>query len=257
MGWKDRLRSTASRLAGKEHADSAALDITSTLSDADKELILRARPYSLLSPERLIANLDAVEYIVRRGIPGAIAECGVWRGGSILVMIGALQRHGVSDRDIYLYDTFEGMTLPTEADTSAFDGSALSTWRNAEGESRKAWEPYFRAEVFSLDQVKELIASTGYPADRVHFVVGKVEDTLPAQAPDEIALLRLDTDWYESTKHELEHLYPKIVSGGVLVIDDYGHWDGCRRAVDEYFATSAPPLLLARSDYTGRIAIKH
>jgi hypothetical protein len=87
-------------------------------------------------------------------------------------------------------------------------------------------------------------------------VRGKVEDTLPAQAPEQIALLRLDTDWYESTRHELEHLYPRLVSGGVLIIDDYGYWQGARQATDEYFAGRGIHLLLNRIDITGRIAIK-
>ena len=81
--------------------------------------------------------------------------------------------------------------------------------------------------------------------------------TIPGEAPDRLALLRLDTDWYESTRHELVHLYPRLEKGGVLIIDDYGHWEGARRAVDEYFAHNPPPLLLARVDYAGRIAIKH
>jgi hypothetical protein len=105
--------------------------------------------------------------------------------------------------------------------------------------------------------VKETLRATGYPAERLHFVVGPVEETIPREVPPGIALLRLDTDWYESTKHELEHLYPLLADGGALIIDDYGHWEGCKRAVDEYFAASPPPVLLSRIDYTGRVAIKH
>jgi hypothetical protein len=101
------------------------------------------------------------------------------------------------------------------------------------------------------------VLATGYPADKLHFVRGPVEQTLPHNAPAELALLRLDTDWYESTRHELEHLYPRVSDGGVLIIDDYGHWEGARRAVDEYFERQAKPLLLNRIDYTGRVAIKH
>ena len=83
-----------------------------------------------------------------------------------------------------------------------------------------------------------------------------VEDTIPNQAPKEIALLRLDTDWYESTLHELEHLYPRLVSGGVLIIDDYGHWRGAREAVDEYIDKHKLKLFLTRIDYTGRLCVK-
>ena len=80
--------------------------------------------------------------------------------------------------------------------------------------------------------------------------------SLPAQAPTAVALLRLDTDWYLSTKHEMEHLYPRLSAGGVLIVDDYGHWDGARQAVEEYFLTHGDKPLLARTDYTGRLAVK-
>lgn len=103
--------------------------------------------------------------------------------------------------------------------------------------------------------MRQLLFATGYPQERLHFVRGRVEDTLPEQAPERIALLRLDTDWYESTHHELVHLYPRLADRGVLIVDDFGHWDGARRAVEEYFADQ-PPLLLHRTDYTARIAIK-
>ena len=93
--------------------------------------------------------------------------------------------------------------------------------------------------------------SLGSGPERIHFVEGKVEDTIPAHAPERIALLRLDTDWYESTRHELEHLYPRLSRGGVLIIDDYGHWQGARQAVDEYFG-DAHAALLNRIDYTAR-----
>jgi hypothetical protein len=209
----------------------------------------------MASEARLVANIDAVEYVVRGRVPGALVECGVWRGGSVLMMIRTLQSLGVDDRDVYLYDTFEGMTRPTEADTSAFHQPAIETWNESASDNSKPWDWLFNAEHFSLDLVRRLLHDTGYPEERLHFVVGPVEETLPAQGPDSIALLRLDTDWYESTAHELAHLYPRLASGGVLIIDDYGHWDGARRAVDEYFSTGEP-ILLTRIDYTGRMGVK-
>jgi hypothetical protein len=98
--------------------------------------------------------------------------------------------------------------------------------------------------------------STGYDARHIAYVKGKVEETLPQDAPDQIALLRLDTDWYESTYHELVHLYPRLAVGGVLIIDDYGHWQGARRAVDQYISENKLKLLLNRVDYTARICVK-
>jgi O-methyltransferase len=163
----------------------------------------------------------------------------------------------VDDRDLHLYDTFEGMNAPSEHDTSAFEAPALETWVEAQETGERAWSELFSQELFDEAAVRELLLSTGYPAERLHFARGPVEETLPRAAPGALALLRLDTDWYESTRHELEQLWPRLADGGVLIVDDYGHWEGARRAVDEFFATSAAPVLLSRIDYTGRIAIKH
>lgn len=215
----------------------------------------RALPFTMTGEARLLALIDAVRYCVRREIPGDLVECGVWRGGSVLAMILTLQELGVDDREIYLFDTFEGMTEPTELDVSAQE-SALETWREASTSGAHAWGEVFGPEVFSEQAVAELLADTGYPTARMHLVRGPVEETVPDRAPARISLLRLDTDWYESTRHELRHLYPRLSEGGAMIIDDYGHWEGARRAVDEYFASEARPLLLNRVDYTGRIAIK-
>ena len=110
--------------------------------------------------------------------------------------------------------------------------------------------------IAGLDLVKRNVASTGYPMELVSFCKGRVEETIPTSAPPQIALLRLDTDWYESTKHELVHLYPRLVSDGVLIVDDYGFWRGARKAVDEYFRERHEKVLLNRIDDTGRIAIR-
>ena len=107
-----------------------------------------------------------------------------------------------------------------------------------------------------LERVKEVVFGTRYPKERIHFVQGKVEDTVPGSAPDTISVLRLDTDWYASTKHELVQLFPRLSKAGVIIIDDYGHWRGSRQACDEYFGENRVPILLNRIDYTGRIALK-
>ena len=226
-----------------------------SLTSAEREILERVRPYTLTSPERVLAVLDAVTHVVARNIPGALVECGVWRGGSVLAMVLQLQQLGIDDRDLVLFDTFEGMTRPSEADTSSFDEPALTTWNRAVARGRKAWDGWFDQQV-SREEVERLLVATGYPRHRIHLVAGAVEDTLPAQAPERISVLRLDTDWYTSTRHELEHLYPTLASQGVLIIDDYGHWDGCRQAVDEYFGAQSERPLLVRVDYTGRVAIK-
>jgi O-methyltransferase len=256
-----RLRSAAhsayNELRGRPAAAAAdRMRNTIIAPDTDKRIAAAVRGQTMTNPLRVHALLDAVAYVCAADIPGAFVECGVWRGGSVMAMLLKLLDLGVTDRDVYLYDTFEGMTAPTEADTSMFDGSALEAWNQAQSEGKRGWDQLFSAEVYTMDTVRALLRSSGYPDERLHFAKGPVEQTLPDVAPDQVALLRLDTDWYESTRHELQHLYPRLSPGGVLIIDDYGHWEGCRRAVDEYFATHLPRPLLNRIDYNARIGVR-
>jgi O-methyltransferase len=257
---KDRGRVLLSRaMSAVRHREppvSGRAKELESLSSEDRAIVEHALPYTMTGVPRLQALIDAVRYLERRGIQGAFAECGVWRGGSVLAMIETLLGAGASPRDIYLYDTFEGMTEPTEKDTSEFAPPALATWREATERGERPWGDLFAAETFNEDAVRDTLTATGYPTGHLHLVRGPVEDTLPERAPDgPLALLRLDTDWYESTRHELIHLYPQLASGGVLIIDDYGHFEGARQAVDEYFAAHEP-VLLTRIDYTGRLAVK-
>lgn len=251
------LRPFSRRPRPEQGARSRTDDLLALAGEEDRAIAERALPYTMTGAPRLLATIDAVRYCLAREVPGALVECGVWRGGSVLAMILTLQELSADDRDIYLYDTFEGMTQPTAADVSDFDGAAVTAWEQAGQENRRPWEGLFGSEVFNEQAVRSLLLSTGYPEARLHFVRGPVEQTLPDAAPDSIALLRLDTDWYESTRHELLHLFPLLRPGGVLIIDDYGHWHGARRAVDEYFGSSHPPLLMSRIDYTGRMAVKN
>jgi O-methyltransferase len=203
-------------------------------------------------PGRIVGLVDAVKYITANRIEGAIVECGVWRGGSVMAALYALKDLGDTSREIHLYDTFEGMSAPTENDVM-FDGTPAKALL-LEGERKEGVDNYWCYA--GVDSVRNNLLKTGYPADRLHFVKGKVEDTLPKHLPGNIALLRLDTDWYESTRHELTHLYPLLADRGVLIIDDYGHWQGARKAVDEHFATLGYRPFLSRLDYTGRLLIK-
>lgn len=210
----------------------------------------RCRPYSMAGLERAYALWSAVRYAVDSGLPGSFVECGVWRGGSSMMAALALLSRGVRDRDLYLFDTFEGMAEPSERDVSAFGEEARAIWAEHQRDGRNDWC------LADEDDVRRNMDLTGYPRDRVHLVPGRVEDTVPGGAPGEVAVLRLDTDWYESTAHELRHLYPRLSPGGVLIVDDYGHWQGARQAVDEYFGDGGPPILLNRIDYSARIAVK-
>lgn len=205
-------------------------------------LLNECEAFTMTSKARLFALNQAVKYIEQRNIAGDIVECGVWRGGSS--MMSALSLGPNTSRDIYLYDTFEGMNEPTENDVKITGEEAFETWQDRD-----------KCEA-DLADVQTNMARTHYPAQKIHYVKGKVEDTIPHTLPAQIALLRLDTDWYESTYHELTHLYPLLAKDGVLIIDDYGHWQGARKAVDQYFAENNIQILLNRIDYTGRIAIK-
>jgi len=184
-------------------------------------------------------------------VPGDVVECGVWRGGSMMAVAKTLVDLQAADRDLYLFDTFTGMTAPTAEDLD-FRGSPASGRfaERADGDQTSDW---CRA---GIRTVRASLALTGYPTDRLHFVPGMVEETIPAAAPESIALLRLDTDWYVSTRHELEHLWPRLISGGICIIDDYGHWKGSRQAVDEYLAEHDLRVFMHRLDYTGRLVVK-
>lgn len=208
-------------------------------------IIEKSRPFTMTRLESLYCLVQSVRYLEQASIPGAIVECGVYRGGCTLAAALTLEALGSLERDIYLFDTFEGMTPPTSE-----DGETAKLLFDMNGTKHSI---ACRSE---LEQVKSTMAVSSYPERLVHFVKGRVEDTLPSQAPQRIALLRLDTDWYQSTKHELVHLFPLLSPGGVLIIDDYGHWEGARRACDEYFAENKIPILLQRIDPTVRCAIK-
>ncbi len=216
-------------------------------SSRDRAIIRDVRPFTMSSPERLYALIQATRHIVRRGIPGALVECGVWRGGSVMAMARVLLEEEAADRVLYLYDTFAGMPQPTERDRPLF-----GRWGNR-AQTKLYRSPFYLA---SPAEVESALLEAGYPKSGIHIVVGRVEETMPRTIPDQISLLRLDTDFYESTKHELMHLFPRLSQGGVLIIDDYGYWQGQRLAVDEYLDAHGIRMLLSRIDFSGRIGIK-
>jgi O-methyltransferase len=213
--------------------------------------VRRVAPYTMTSVERVSALCDAVRYVVDARIPGDIVECGVWKGGSMMAVALTLLELGEGTRNLHMFDTFEGMTAPTARDVAKDGVSAAELMAQSDRDDTES--VWCRAP---LEGVRAALHGTGYDPARLFFVQGRVEDTVPERAPPRIALLRLDTDWYESTRHELEHLFPRLSPGGVLIIDDYGHWAGARQAVDEYLREHRVPLLLNRVDYTGRCAVK-
>jgi hypothetical protein len=214
------------------------------------DIIRKVSPFTMTSEERLASLCQAVAYVVKNNIEGDFIECGVWKGGSTMAAALALTHLGDLQRSLFLFDTFDGMSEPSEADVLASSKQSAKSLMDATDKSAAVWA------YSPIEEVRANLRSIGYPEDKIFLVQGKVEDTLPYSFPGNFAIVRLDTDWYESTRHELHHLYPKLVRKGVLIIDDYGHWEGARRAVDEYIDANQLPLLLNRIDYTGRIAIK-
>ncbi len=219
-------------------------------ADFTRRLYRRVGPHTMTSKERVAAIERAVRHVHAHGIAGDIVECGVAGGGSVMAFALTLMELGDTARTLWLYDTFAGMSEPTDEDVGRFGDKAMRAYQKKLEDGVSTWINV------PLDQVKDAVGSTNYPKDRMEFVVGKVEDTLLQRRPESIAILRLDTDWYESTKVELEHLYPLVVSGGIILLDDYFRWQGHRKAVDEYVAANDLAIFWSRVDDHAVIGVK-
>ena len=220
---------------------------------AFEKLYTLCKPFTMTSTERMYSLYKAVNYILENNIPGDFVECGVWKGGSALLIAQMLSDKNIVDRKVILYDTYEGMSEPTEQDKNIVGQPATSLLQESSIEIQDSIWCYS-----SFEEVKHNLSLSGLLPECIIMIKGKVEDTIPTQLPTKsISLLRLDTDWYESTNHELNYLYPLLNKNGVLIIDDYGHWEGCRKAVDEYVLTHNLSILFNRIDNTGRLALKN
>ena len=221
------------------------------------ELWDRVAPYTMTSPERGLALYNAVNHVIDNSVPGAFVECGVWKGGSSMLIALTLLARGIDDRNLILIDTFDGMTEPGSHDVDRHGQTASGLMGGQKGEELA---DLVLAKA-GLDAVKAAMASTGYPARRIRYAKGDARLDLPNIHTSIIALLRLDTDFYDSTKAELETLYKRVSQGAPVLIDDYGHWAGCKKAVDEFFQNEAElgrhkaPALWS-IDYTGRLLFK-
>ena len=215
---------------------------------AGKEIVRRVKPRTMTGHEKLYGLILAVRHVEKHKIPGEIVECGVWRGGSMQAAALTLLEAGSTDRELHLFDTFEGMPPPTEKDRRPFGKTAEQMLAESD-RGAKVWA------VATLDDVRAAMDETGYPSEQIHYHPGLVEETVPGEAPERIAVLRLDTDWYESTRHELYTLYDRLSPGGVLIIDDYGGWEGSRLATEEFLEETGARLLLVPIA-GGRLAVK-
>jgi len=193
--------------------------------------------HTMCSNARLRGLYHAVRHIESRGIPGDVVECGAARGGSAALMALTLNRLG-SGRKVWLFDTFEGLPAPTANDpdreiADLFTGTCVGT----------------------IDEVRGLFQRLNV-IDGVEFVKGLFQETLPIAPVSQIALLHIDGDWYDSVKVCLDHLYDKVVPNGIVQFDDYGYWQGARRAVDEFLELRGLSTGLERLDYSGRFLVK-
>ena len=221
------------------------------ISKPELEILKNISDYSMSTPANHWAIVQSIKHIKNNSIKGDLVECGVWKGGNLILFKKLIDQYKL-DKIIFAFDTFEGMPKPSSEDYDLKDI-----------EAEKIYNSYKNKDIkwcySALEEVKENIFKF-YPNSKesFKFIEGKVENTLnkPENLPDEISLLRLDTDFYESTKIELEILYPKLSSGGVLIIDDYGHWKGSKKAVDEYFNLKESFLWFHRIDYASRLYIK-
>lgn len=217
------------------------------------EIIKKVKPYTMTSSERLYQLVHYVKYIIENDIRGDFVECGVWRGGSILTMIETLKLLNATNRKIHLFDTFSSddifstKSAISEDEPLGIDSDSLK---------RHIAEQKIDFSV-NFDDVKKLMRETQYPPENIMFYVGRVEDTLPEANINSVALLRLDTDWYDSTKFQLESLYNKVTINGIVICDDYGFWKGHKKAVDEFLAENNINPLLLRNDYSCRLFIKN
>jgi hypothetical protein len=245
------FRSWFPKFCGKRNKPQKRLYIPEA-TPSDFHIMDTVGPFTMTNAPRKWALLNSIQYIVDNNITGDICECGVWRGGSMMAAALKLMQLG-ERRTLWLYDTFSGMSEPTEKDKRIGGDLAWSKWsKHLVDGNKNEWC------LASLEEVISNLESTRYEKQFLRFVKGKVEETLlqPDNLPENIAILRLDTDWYESTKAELEVLYKRMSCGAVIILDDYGCWDGAKRAVDEFFQEVRPRPLFSRIDSDARIGIK-
>ncbi len=216
-----------------------------------REAMSVIRDNTMLSYERLVTLWQQVRYADRARLDGALVECGTWRGGASGMMAMAHLASGAATRELHLFDSFQGLPQPD----AAVDGQLAIDY--AAGEAVGALAPIGQL-VGPLEDNRALLRDrVGYPPELTRYHVGWFQDTVPPASVEigRIAVLRLDGDWYESTKVCLDHLFPLVVSGGIVVIDDYGKWPGCRQAVDEHLARLPRPLYLHHIDPAGRYLV--
>ena len=201
------------------------------------------------SKDNLAATILATRYVCKNKIKGDFVECGVWRGGHGIAAALTFKLYNTKSKVICL-DTFLGMTKPSDDDFGNHNKlKAITEFNSYSRGDHNEWC------FASYEEVQANFLQAGVSKEDFQLIKGDVSETLTSFKPGAISFLRLDTDWYESTKTELKYLWPFLSVSGVLIVDDYGHWQGSKKAVDEFFQ-STPTILFHALDYTSRSGIK-
>jgi len=222
-----------------------------TKKDIEIFNFVNEKKITMISYQRMFANMLVAKNIIQNNIEGDFIECGVWKGGSTLLVKLLFDEYKINNR-VWLFDTFEGMTEPSIEDVKSTTGeNAINKFLISKKNEYVDWC------YASIEEVQKNFVEAGVNLSNCNFIKGDVENTIPKEAKniDKISFLRLDTDWYESTKIELKYLYPKIIKKGFLIIDDYGRWDGSKKAVDEYFEKMKIQPLKSMIDYSSRLIV--
>jgi len=218
----------------------------------EKELFDIISEYTMTSHERIFALMKSINFVKHNNVDGDFVECGVWRGGNLILFQKFVEKYNLSKK-IYAYDTFEGMSEPDKIDET-FKGESSIDLLNKLYKKKVDRKKNILIADCSIEQVQENFKKFSNKNNLI-CVKGPVEKTLDIKEnlPNKISILRLDTDWYSSTKKELEVLFPLLEKNGILIIDDYGFWKGARKAVDEYFENKN--VTMFKIDFTGRMII--
>lgn len=232
-------------------------------SEANEGIAL-VRKNTMLPYVNLLTLYEQVVYCENNGIEGDFVECGVWKGGATGLMAYTNLKKGKKRRDIHLFDAFTEICAPdaeVDGDRAVEEiKTALGTKAKVSGELQPMTGLYDRfGGPGTIEDNKTLLEEViRYPKEKIHYHVGWFQDTMPEASKQigKIAILRLDGDWYASTKICLDYLYDKVVDGGFIIIDDYGAYDGCKKAVDEFLANRNINVFINYSSESCRYWIK-
>ena len=226
-----------------------------------EQAITLIKGYTMLSRSTLVSLADQIAYCNKVDLEGAFVECGVWKGGAVALMAYISKQTGRPDRALHLFDAFQDICPP---DPKVDGEKALNETKKfgsyQEGDLQPLSGVYDRFGGHgTIDACKEVIGKTGYPSANVHFHQGWFQDTVKeaSKSIPKISLLRLDGDWYESTMVCLQAFYDQVVPGGFIIFDDYGAYEGCRKAVHDFFDNRNVRPFLVRADTACYFVIKH